>query len=204
LAGRSAYVLGLFVTLAIGACGGQKQQDEDEPKGRFQVEVVEASFPERQKLAKRSDLVVKVRNSGDRVIPNIAVMVNGFSRRKDDEDLADPNRPIFVINGQPKEIGGFPESKEAAPEGGETAYVGTWALGRLGPGKEKTFRWSVTAVDPGPFRIKYTVAAGLDGKAKAVDANGQRPTGAFTGTISDEAPDARVADDGETVVDGTR
>ena len=197
-------MLGLVATLAIGACGGQKRQDEDEPKGRFQVEVVDAKFPERQKLAKRSDLVVKVRNAGDRAIPNIAVTVNGFSQRKDDDDLADPNRPIFVINGQPKEIGGFPEAKEAAPEGGETAYVGTWALGKLAPGREKTFRWSVTAVDPGPFKIKYTVAAGLDGKAKAVDAGGQTPTGVFAGTISDKAPDARVADDGETVVDGTR
>jgi hypothetical protein len=204
LAGRSAYVLGLFATLLIGACGGQKRQDENEPKGRYEVKVLEAEFPERQKLAKRSDLVIRVRNAGTKTIPNIAVTVDGFSRRKDDPDLADPNRPIFVINGQPKEIGGFPEAKEAAPEGGETAYVGTWALGRLRAGKEKTFRWSVTAVDAGPFKIQYTVAAGLDGKAKAVDANGQRPTGVFTGTISDEPPDARVAEDGETVVPGTR
>ncbi len=197
-------MLGLFATLVIGACGGQKRQDEDEPEGRFEVEVVDASFPERQKLAKRSDLVIKIRNADNRTIPNIAVTVNGFSRRKDDEDLADPNRPIFVINGQPKEIGGFPESKEAAPEGGETAYVSTWALGKLKAGAERTFRWSVTAVDPGPFRIKYTVAAGLDGKADAVDANGTTPTGVFAGTISDEPPDARVAEDGETVIDGTR
>ena len=197
-------MLGLFATLIIGACGGEKRQDEDEPSGRYEVEVVEADFPERQKLAKRSNLVIKVRNAGTKTIPNIAVTVNGFSKRKDDPDLADPNRPIFVINGRQKQIGGFPEAKEAAPEGGETAYVGTWALGRLKPGKEKTFRWSVTAVDAGRFQIKYRVAAGLDGKAKAVDGNGQAPTGVFAGTISDEAPDARVAEDGETVVDGTR
>jgi hypothetical protein len=204
LAGRSAYVLGLFAALLIGACGGENRQDEDEPSGRYEIEVAEASFPERQKLAKRSDLVIKVRNAGTKTIPNIAVTVDGFSRRKDDPDLADPNRPIFVINGQPKEIGGFPESKEAAPEGGETAYVSTWALGKLKAGREKTFRWSVTAVDAGRFRIKYKVAAGLDGKAKAVDANGNPPAGVFAGTISDEPPDARVAEDGETVVSGTR
>ena len=197
-------MLGLFATLVIAACGGQERQDEDEPSGRFEVEVVDAKFPERQKLAKRSDLVINVRNADNRTIPNIAVTVDGFYKRKDDPDLADPSRPIFVINGQPKQIGGFPEAKEAAPEGGETAYVGTWALGRLKPGAEKTFRWSVTAVDPGPFRIKYTVAAGLDGKAKAVDAGGSTPTGVFAGTIRDEPPDARVADDGETVVDDTR
>ena len=198
-------MLVLVATLLIGACGSGKRQDEDEPHGRFEVEVVDAKFPERQKLAKRSDLVVKVRNAGTKTIPNIAVTVNGFSKRKDDDDLADPNRPVFVINGRPKQIGGFPEAKEAAPEGGETSYVGTWALGKLKPGRERTFRWNVTAVDPGPFRIKYTVAAGLDGKAKAIDAiDGGKPTGTFRGTISDEPPDARVAEDGETVIDGTR
>jgi hypothetical protein len=32
----------------------------------------------------------------------------------------------------------------------------------------------------------------------------EAPRGRFSGTISDEAPDVRVADDGETVVEGTR
>jgi hypothetical protein len=49
------------------------------------------------------------------------------------------------------------------------------------------------------------VAAGLDGKAKAVDPGGREaPRGSFSGTVSDEAPEVRVADDGETVVEGTR
>ena len=200
-----AGVLGCLVAVGPAACGSsQKRQDEDEPKGTFPVQVVEATFPERQKLAKRSELKIVVRNAGTRTIPNVAVTVDGFYRRVDDPDLADPNRPIFVINGQPKEIGGFPESKEAAPEGGETAYVSTWALGRLKPDKEKTFKWSVTAVKAGPFRLKYTVAAGLDGKAEAEDAAGGRPVGVFSGTISDAPPDTRVAEDGESVVSGTR
>jgi len=104
----------------------------------------------------------------------------------------------------PRSIGGFPESQEASPPGGGTAYVNTWALGKLAPGKERSFHWSVTAVKAGPFRVKYTVAAGLNGKAKAVDANGRRPVGSFAGTISDKAPITRVSDDGQTVVHGTR
>ena len=165
---------------------------------------MDASFPTKQKLAKSSDLAITVRNAGDETIPNVAVTVDGFDRRLDDPDLADPTRPTFVINGQPKDIGGFPEAKDASPQGGETAFVNTWALGRLKPGAERTFRWGVTAVQAGPFRIKYTVAAGLHGKAKAIDESGGRPVGEFRGTISDEAPDARVADDGKTVVRGTR
>ena len=42
------------------------------------MEVVEAKFPEDQKLAKSSDLVVTVRNAGDDTIPNIAMTVNGL------------------------------------------------------------------------------------------------------------------------------
>jgi hypothetical protein len=198
-----AAALGCLAVLGLGACG-QKRQDVKEPKGRFKVDVTRATFPTKQKLAKKSNLVITVRNSGDRTIPNVAVTVNGFYYRVNDSKLADPTRPIFVINGRPKSIGAFPESVEAGPAGGETAYVGTWALGPLRRGQDRTFRWSVTAVKAGPFRIKYTVAAGLHGKAKAEDASGRRPEGVFTGTVSDKPPVTRVAEDGKTVVRGTR
>ena len=190
--------------LVIAGCGGGERQDENEPKGTFRIDVVDAKFPARQKLAKRSDLVITVRNAGDKTVPNIAVTVLGFDERKKDPDLADPNRPVFVVNGVPKRIGGFPESKLAAPEGGETAYVSTWALGPLKRGRTKSFKWSVTAVRGGSYRIRWKVAAGLDGKAKAVDAQGLAPSGSFHGTIDDSAPDTRVADDGKTVIEGTR
>ncbi len=191
--------------LAIAGCGGGERQDENEPEGNFPVEVVEAKFPEDQKLAKSSDLVVTVRNAGEETIPNIAMTVNGFDRRKTDPDLADANRPVFALNGVQVEIAGFPEAKDAAPRGCDSAYVNTWACGPLKAGEEKTFRWTVTAVQAGDFRVRWRVAAGLDGKAKAVAAGGgPAPRGSFSGTISDEAPDVRVADDGKTIVEGTR
>jgi hypothetical protein len=197
--------LGCTCALALGACGGGERQDENEPEGDFKVEVVDATFPAKQKLAKRSNLVIKVKNAEtDKTIPNIAVTLKGLDTKVDNPQLADPKRPVFVINGVPKDIGTFPESKEAAPEGGETAYVDTWALGPLKAGQEKTFKWSVTAVRPGPYRITYRASAGLDGKAKAVGVGGKAPAGLFTGTVNDEAPDTRIADDGKTVVEGTR
>ena len=83
--------------------------------------------------------------------------------------------------------------------------MNTWACGPLRPGEQKTFRWSVTAVQAGDFKVTWRVAAGLDGKAKAVAAGGgPAPRGSFSGTVSDEAPDVRVADDGKTIVSGTR
>jgi hypothetical protein len=191
--------------LAVAGCGGGERQDENEREGNFPVEVVEAKFPESQKLAKSSDLVVTVRNAGDDTIPNIAMTVNGFDQRKTDPDLADPNRPVFALNGVQVEIAGFPEAKDAAPRGCDTAYVNTWACGPLRPNQQKTFRWSVTAVQAGEFKVNWRVAAGLDGKADAVAmGGGPPPRGSFSGTISDAAPDVRVADDGKTIVSGTR
>jgi hypothetical protein len=195
--------IGLCAT-ALAGCGGGERQDANEPKGEFRLEVTDADFPSEQKLAKRSTLRITVRNSGDRTVPNVAVTVRGFDERLEGRDLADPERPVFVINGQPKDIGGFPESKEAAPEGGETAYVDTWALGKLRAGQERTFKWSVTAVRGGDYKLQYEVAAGLDGKAKAVGVGGAAPRGEFAGTISDTPPVTRVGDDGKTIIRGTR
>jgi hypothetical protein len=197
--------IALVCLIAIAGCGGGERQDEDEPEGEFAVEVVSASFPERQKLAQSSDLVITVRNAGNEAVPNIAVTVRGLSYRATEPGLADPERPRFAVNGVPREIGGFPESKDASPLGCDTAYVNTWACGRLRPGAEKTFVWKVTAVKAGPYEIDWRVAAGLDGKARAVSAGGgEAPSGSFSGTVSDAAPDVRVADDGKTVVSGTR
>jgi hypothetical protein len=197
--------LAALCLLAVAGCGGGERQDENEPEGNFPVEVVRASFPDSQKLAKSSDLVVTVRNAGDETIPNIAVTVNGFDKRKSDPDLADPSRPVFAVNGVQVEIAGFPEAKDAAPRGCDTAYVNTWACGPLKPDQQRTFKWTVTAVQAGDYKIDWRVAAGLDGRANAVAAGGgPAPRGEFTGTISDAAPDVRVADDGKTIVSGTR
>ncbi len=195
----------LVCLLALAGCGGGERQDENEPEGNFAVEVVRASFPDHQKLAKSSDMIVTVRNAGNKTIPDIAVTVNGFDERKKDPDLADPTRPVFAVNGVQVEIAGFPEAKDATPRGCDTAYVNTWACGPLKPDEEKTFRWTVTAVQAGDYSIDWRVAAGLDGKAKAVAAGGgPAPRGQFAGTISNAAPDVRVADDGHTIVNGTR
>jgi hypothetical protein len=189
----------------VAGCGGGERQDENEPEGDFPVEVVSAEFPEDQKLAKRSALVVTLRNAGQETIPNIAMTVEGFDEDKDDPELADPSRPVFAINGVQVEIAGFPEAKDAAPRGCDTAFVNTWACGPLEPGAQRTFRWSVTAVRAGDFEVSWRVAAGLDGKAKAVaPGGGPAPRGQFSGSISDEAPEVRVGDDGRSIVEGTR
>jgi hypothetical protein len=202
-----------LAVLVLAACGTGPRQDVKEPSGRFPVDVVTATFPGKQKLAKRSDLVIAVRNAGSKTIPNLAVTVGGFERRRNDPRLADPNRPVFVLNGEREKIGNVPEATEGGPRGCGTTQGGTpdapaptstWACGPLKPGATRTFRWSVTAVAAGPFKISWRLAAGLYGKAKAVGAAGQPVAGGFSGRISNRPPQARVSDNGHSIVSGTR
>ena len=200
LKARTTAIACAACALLLPACGSAKKQDEDERAGNYEIELVDASFPDKQKLAKRSDLVIRVRNAGAVTAPNVAVTIKGLSERRANLELADPDRPIFVINGKPVEIGGLPEAREDAPRGCDTAYVGTWACGPLKPGKERAFKFSVTAVVAGKYDISYRVAAGLDRKARAVASGGTRLAGNFKGEVSDAAPDVRVSDkDGKTI-----
>ena len=177
-------VVAAFVVAGCGSSG--PRQDADEESGNYKIQVVEAKFPDHQSLAKRSTMTITVKNVDSKTIPNVAVTVKSFDQTKNDPTLADPRRPQFIVN--------------TGPAGGDTAYVGTSALGALKPGETKTFKWDVTAVTAGKYSLKYAVSAGLNGKAKAVLAGGGRPAGVFTGTVSNAAPDSKVADDGKTVV----
>jgi hypothetical protein len=202
LRGRIAFLLSAAALAALAGCGGgDESQDANEPEGNYKVEVVKASFPSEQKLAKRSQLVIVVRNADSKRIPNVAVTMNGLDYRKDDPDLADQRRPQFVINGKFKKFGNIEDAQALTPGGVENpTYVNTWALGPLEPGESKEFKWDVTAVVAGPYELNYSVSAGLDGKAKAVDANGETPQGVFSGEVSDAAPQTKIAADGKTII----
>jgi hypothetical protein len=202
---RATTLLAGAALLTLGACGSGQKQDVNEPKGNFDVDVIRHTFPTKQSLAKQSRIVITVKNSGQKTVPNVAVTLDGLNYRTTQKGVADPSRPRFVINGRPKNVGGFEESQDESPDGGQTAYVGTWALGPMRPGEQKTFKWGVTAVKAGPFTVTWRVAAGLNGKAKAVDANtGRAPAGRFAGTVSRKAPQTRIAEDGHTIIHGTR
>jgi hypothetical protein len=174
--------------LGIAACGGSPQ-DAHEPSGKYKVEV-HGAFPNKQKLAKRSRMVITVHNVDNKTLPNVSVTVRSFNRDSTQPNLADASRPVFIVN--------------AGPRGGESANEQTSALGPLAPGATKRFVWDVTAVQTGPYKIAYTVSAGLYGKAIAVDASGkENPGGEFDGTISNAAPHSTVNfKNGKTVEGG--
>jgi len=173
--------IGAASLVALGGCGGgEERQDADEPRGNYTVDV-DANFPTSQSLAKQERFDVRVRNTDDKTIPNVAVTINSFSFRSNRPELADPERPNWIV--------------DSAPGGGETAYTGTWALGKLKAGEERTFSWRVTPVRPGTHKVKYRVAAGLDGKAKAQLDGGQAPEGEFSVAVSRKPSTATVDPD---------
>ena len=166
------------VAFAVAGCGGGERQDAKEPSGTFPMNVVNAKFPKSQSLAKPESMTISVKNTGTQEVPNLAVTVDSFSTRSQQQGLADPERPVWIV--------------DAGPVGGTTAYTNTWALGKLAPGKTRTFTWHVTAIQPGTHTVKYRVAAGLNGKAKATLADNRAPAGSFTVDVSDKPAQSRV------------
>jgi len=181
---RGPAALGALAAAAVaaGGCGAEASQDADEPAGTFRVDVVDASFPERQALAQQAQMTIRVRNAGTRPVPNLAVTVDRFSRRSEETGLADASRAVWIVDRE--------------PAGGTTAYANTWSLDAVPAGAVRTFTWRVTAMAPGRHELTYRVAAGLDGRAKAVSREGRPPQGSFSVTVS--ARPARERVDPET------
>ena len=190
---------GRFAVLAVsalalaGAGCGEDRQDADAPSGEFDVEVTDASFPPRQRIAEPSTLRLEVANRGDRAVPNLAVIVEtqpgtegqapaAFGQDEDDPTLADSKRPVWIV--------------DEGPAGGESTYTNTWAVGPLGRGQTRTVEWKVTAMQAGRYTVGWRLAPSLEGD---VELAGDRTEGEFVVTIADAPVPARVDGDGDVV-----
>lgn len=189
------YMAAAFAVGLAGCGGGGERQDADEPEGDYKLEIVDAKFPAEQAIAQKSTMRLRIRNADSKAAPNVAVTIEtapeqsggapgAFAQNRDDAGLSDPSRPVWIL--------------DRGPVGGETAYTNTWALGRLEPGQTRTFEWKVTAVKAGDYSIGYRLSPGLDGKAKLT--GGAKGNGTFEVNVDDEPSQARIAEDGETVV----
>lgn len=202
IARLSAAIVAAAMPVAAVGCGGAKGQDAKEPSGRYPVEVVKASWTVRQRLSQHTQMRLVIRNAGSKTIPDIAVTIGGKGAGGStgtssgafeesgpintvNSNLANPSRPVWIVDAGPNRNG----RTEGQPARGlpNTAYVNTWALGPLAPGRTATFVWSLTSVKPGRHVVRWQVAAGLNGKAVAVRADGSRPRGQFDVFI-DRAP----------------
>jgi hypothetical protein len=250
--------MGLGVALScIGliACGGGgERQDEDEPEGTFPVAITKAEFPNRQRLAQTSNLVLAVRNEGTETIPDLAITINtfrqgeeaptadeaaepgegpsalgeseedptagevepseesaeqgggeagaqptpqangSFSVRSEQEGLAIPSRPVWILEHNYPKLAG-----ETQSAGGEVAQTNTFSFDELEPGETREIVWKLTPVQAGAYVIDYRVAAGLQGKAIAENTDGSVPEGQFVVVITDVPPQTRVTESGKVV-----
>lgn len=191
--------------LALAACGSEERQDENEPEGEFEVEVLEAKFPTRQRLAETSDLIIEVENTGEETVPQLAYTIftdegladGSFSIRSDQPGLANPNRPVWVLENKYPRLAGMP--RPTGLSGGLRAQTNTFSFGPLDPGESQTAIWRVTPVQSGTYTLSYIISGGLSGKAKAVTASGDEAQGEFVVTITDKPPRTRVNDKGRIV-----
>jgi hypothetical protein len=212
----------------VASCGGGERQDASEPEGNFPVQIVSADFPSKQQLAQNTNLTLAIENSGDKTIPDLAITIfttsnastgesggtstttasgttgassedlpqsqGSFSVRSDQPGLAIPFRPVWILEeGYPKLEG------QTASAGAEAAQTDTFSFGSLASNQTRTMVWNVTPVQAGTFTVHYRVAAGLQGKAKAVTADGSVPEGEFVVRISSAPPQTRVNDSGQVV-----
>jgi hypothetical protein len=202
--------LGALACLA-GCGGGGDPQEADVPEGDFPVTVTRASFPPDQRLADATFLQLAVRNEGREAVPNLAVtiFVDGgasgpFSIRIDQPDLANPNRPAWILeDGYPKVVkpGESLAGLDREPPGGaEAAQTNTFAFGSLAPGQTRRMAWRVTPVIAGAYRVHYQVDASLTGRARATS-DGEPVRGAFPVEISGETPRVRVTGSGKVVIE---
>jgi hypothetical protein len=177
--------LGACAALVAGCASGSRQ-DAGEPKATFAVQITEASFPARQTVARPVALSLTIRNPGTRTVPNVAVTLDSLYYISNYPELAAKKRPIWSIERGPGTVPKrLVESEAVAPPGsGTTAYVETWALGKLAPGATRQFRWILAPVKPGAHTVHYTVAAGLSGNAKARLTTGATPHGSFVAYIA--------------------
>ena len=165
-------------TLVLAGCGGAERRDAGASDATYTVAVARAEFPQRQRLAQRTALVIAVRNTGDRAIPDLVVTVRGFTDRSGGARDADPGRDLWIV--------------DEGPSRAATALQDTWSAGRLEPGRSATLRWELTPVVAGRHDLRYEIAPGFAGAARVQLADGDAPVGDLRVRVTDRPAKARV------------
>jgi len=193
------------VAVLLGACGDESSSDANEPAGTYSMRVTEASFPTEQRLGQTSLLRLGVRNTGKKTVPTLAVTISvagkdgsasalPFGVSDQQEGLAQAERPVWVLAATYPRLYGSPD-----PGGATTSNRKTFSFGPLKPGRTTRAVWKLSAVKAGHFALRYSIAAGLSGEAKAKTGGGVAPGGSFVTEISAVPPDTEVTDGGEVL-----
>jgi hypothetical protein len=213
-------IAGATAALAIAGCGGSSPASSpaDPPGnagggGAYPIAITTASFPRRQSLSQRVQLVIAVHNTGHRALPNVAVTICNttcsYRARRGEgttaqafsydigraPNLANPSRPIWIVQQAPGKCGY--SCRNLGPGAAVTAYSNTWALGRLAAGRTVRFVWTVTPVKSGRFTVAWQVAAALSGQNRAVLGGGKPARGTLLANVSTKPPQYVVQPNGK-------
>jgi hypothetical protein len=192
----------------LGACG-ESSSNSNERAGTYQVDVVDASFPNEQRLGQTSVMKLSIRNTGEETVPTVTVTIGitgkdgedsalPFGIRDQTAGLAQADRPVWVLaETYPRFVG------SSEPGGASTSNRKTFALGPLKPNETASALWKLSAVKAGDWKIAYRVGAGLGTQVKAETPSGEVPEGIFAADITAELPETEVTDDGEVVEIGS-
>lgn len=201
----------------------------NEPTGKYTVQIANQSFPATQTLSEHTHLVLTVRNTSAKTIPDIsATLCNVTCQFPAPAGEGTSAQPFADCGGQTgaaclqsvqqsgsaslstqdwvvdKPPGGCTGTAGYSCQGGSygaavTLDANTWALGPLKPNETATFTWAVTAVAPGHHVVAWEVSAGLNGKAKAVLSDGSIPSGTFPVTVNTAPSQSYVNNAGQIV-----
>lgn len=190
--------------MLLVACG-EESSDSSERAGTYQLEVVDASFPNEQFLGQTSLMKLGVRNAGEEAVPNVVVTISvggeagadsslPFAVHDAQAGLAQADRPVWVLAEHYPRFAGSSD-----PGGATTSNRKTFALGPLKPGATATAIWKLSAVKVGDWQVLYRVGAGLGSQVKAEAPGGGPPGGSFAAEITSDLPETEVTDDGRVV-----
>ncbi|MGI8633476.1 MAG: hypothetical protein ACR2NA_13160 [Solirubrobacterales bacterium] len=205
--GIAISVLGLCAAVVLAACGSSPPQDNDNVGGEFPVRVTTSEFPTRQRLARDEELTLAVKNTGDRAINALSITIeveqdgkalDSFSIRDDQRALADPTKPVWILEDGYPRVGGDNEVEGA---GADSAKTNTFIFGELQAGEEIEAVWRVVPVRAGTYVVNYEIAPDPEGTGRAVDESGEIARGSFQPTISGEVGRTSVDDQGNIVED---
>ncbi len=201
----TAAALAAALALSVAACGGGESRGANEPAGTYSVKVTGASLPARQPIGSTALMELGIRNTGTKTVPALIVNVSiagkegqastlPFGIRDPQPELAQPDRPVWVLAARYPRFAGSSE-----PAGAETSTPKTFDFGPLKPGRTADLVWKLSAVRAGRWTVLYSIDAGLSPEVKAKTTGGVKPGGSFTARISTARPNKEVTDSGEVV-----
>ena len=195
----------LALAAALTACGSESSSDANQPSGTFRVKVTKASFPTEQAVGQTSLMRIGVGNTGEKTVPAVTITISiagkegrtsslPFGIHDPQPELAQADRPVWVLAEGYPHVGGSKERGGAATSGRKT-----YDFGSLKPGKTVEGVWKLSAVKPGSFTVLYGVEAGVSGSSKAETSAGVKPGGSFVVKVTQKTPKTVVTNSGQVI-----